>query len=128
MTATIVRNDTKAFADEEQHLRVPVVGRQRPPVRKDDRLTTTPILVVDRHAVFGGDGIAHAAAPIALLDRERAISAWLRGGAIERFIAKKMTPSGTGVARGSRVAPDGVRILKSISVLSLVQRPCQPLE
>jgi hypothetical protein len=34
-------------AQEEQHLRVPIVGRQRPTVRENDRLTFAPILVIN---------------------------------------------------------------------------------
>jgi len=39
---------------EEQHLRIPVVGRKRPAMAEDDGLTRTPILVKYLGTVFGG--------------------------------------------------------------------------
>ena len=44
-----------AMLQEEQHLRVPVVG-QRPAMAEHNRLTGTPVLVVDLNAVFGFNG------------------------------------------------------------------------
>jgi hypothetical protein len=41
------------MVQEEKHLRVPVVGRQGPPVTEDDRLTGTPVLVEDLSSVSG---------------------------------------------------------------------------
>ena len=45
----------KPWLEEEQHLRVPVVGRQRPAVAEHDGLTLAPVLVEDLNAVLGGD-------------------------------------------------------------------------
>ncbi len=47
MTAAIVSDDPKAFAQKKQHLVVPVVRAQRPTVMEDDGLGVfrTPILV-----------------------------------------------------------------------------------
>jgi hypothetical protein len=53
MTAAIMSNNAKAFLEEEQHLRVPVIGRQRPAVGENDRLSLAPILVIDVRAITG---------------------------------------------------------------------------
>src|SRR5207248_4956519 len=57
VTAPVMGDDAIAMIDEEHHLRVPVVARKRPPVRKNDRLpaAAAPILVVNLYAVFGRD-------------------------------------------------------------------------
>jgi hypothetical protein len=38
---------TEALAEEEEHLRVPIVRAQRPTVTKDDGLSFTPVFVID---------------------------------------------------------------------------------
>jgi hypothetical protein len=48
-------DDAIAVIEEEQHLRVPVFGLQRPAVAEHDRLTVAPILVIDLTAVLCGD-------------------------------------------------------------------------
>src|SRR5882762_9596391 len=45
MPSPIVRDDAIAAHPEEEHLRVPGVGRERLPVRKDDWLSGSPILI-----------------------------------------------------------------------------------
>ena len=55
MAAPVVGDHAETLAEEEQHLRVPIIGRQRPAVAKHDRLTFAPVLVKDLNAVFGGD-------------------------------------------------------------------------
>src|ERR1700733_15269795 len=52
-----MRNDAITIGEEEQHLCVPVVRRQRPTVVKRDRLGVlrTPIFVVNLRAVFQSD-------------------------------------------------------------------------
>src|SRR5262249_6100588 len=47
MSAPIGRNDAIAFAEEKKHLRVPIVRRQRPAVTEHDRLTGSPIFIID---------------------------------------------------------------------------------
>src|SRR5436305_6820721 len=47
MAAAIVRDDAIAVLEKEQHLRIPVVGRERPAVAEDDGLSAAPVLVVD---------------------------------------------------------------------------------
>src|SRR5712672_583983 len=55
MAAAVVGDDAIAVTQEEQHLRVPVIRRQRPPMAEHDRLTLAPILVEELNAVFGRD-------------------------------------------------------------------------
>src|SRR4030095_10916250 len=47
MPAPICGNDAIAFAEEENHLRVPIVRAQRPAVAEDDGLAFTPVFVID---------------------------------------------------------------------------------
>src|SRR4030095_1136865 len=47
MPAPIMCDDPITFGKEEQHLRVPVVGRQGPAVAEDDGLTFAPVLIID---------------------------------------------------------------------------------
>ncbi|MNZ70055.1 hypothetical protein D3C78_883750 [compost metagenome] len=59
--ATAVMGDaTEAVVGEEQHLRFPTVGAQRPAMAEHDRLAGAPVLVVDLGAVAGCD-VAHLA-------------------------------------------------------------------
>src|SRR6476646_5951110 len=55
MAAPVVGYDAIALLEEEKHLRVPIIGRQRPAVAEHDGLTFAPVLVEDLNAVFGGD-------------------------------------------------------------------------
>src|SRR3989442_280907 len=55
MSAPVVGYDAIAVLEEEQHLRVPIVGRQWPAVAKHDGLAFAPVLVVDLRAVFRRD-------------------------------------------------------------------------
>src|SRR5207302_4854869 len=57
MAAAVVGDDAIAVLQKEHHLRVPVVGGQRPAVAKDDGLTFTPVLVEDLNAVSGRDRV-----------------------------------------------------------------------
>src|SRR6266404_2939456 len=47
MSAAISCNDAIAFAEEEKHLRVPVIRRQRPAMTEDDRLTFAPVFIIN---------------------------------------------------------------------------------
>src|SRR6201986_4769427 len=51
MAATIMRNNSVSAQLEEQPLVVPIVCAQRPAVVEHDRLTCSPILVVNLRAV-----------------------------------------------------------------------------
>jgi hypothetical protein len=55
VAAAVMRDDAIAVIEEEHHLRVPIVGRQRPAVAEHDGLTLAPILVENLHAVLGSD-------------------------------------------------------------------------
>ena len=52
MAAPVVGDHAEALAEEEQHLRVPIIGRQRPAVAKHDGLTFAPVFVEDLNAVL----------------------------------------------------------------------------
>ena len=52
MAAPVVGDDAIAVLEEEQHLRVPIIGRQRPAVAEDDGLPLAPVFVVDLRAVL----------------------------------------------------------------------------
>ncbi len=51
----VVRDHPVAVVKEEQHLGVPVVGREGPAVAEDDRLPGTPILVEDLDIIRCGE-------------------------------------------------------------------------
>src|SRR6516164_98899 len=55
MATAVMGDDAEAVVQEEQHLRVPVVGRKRPAMTEDNGLTRTPVLVKYLGAVLGGD-------------------------------------------------------------------------
>src|ERR1700744_2481318 len=55
VAAAVVGYDAIAVIEEEHHLRVPVIGRKRPTMAEYDRLTFTPVLVVNGRSVFGPD-------------------------------------------------------------------------
>src|SRR5712691_9100896 len=57
MATPVVGDDAIAVLEEEQHLRVPIIGRQRPAMTEHDGLTLAPVLVEDLNAVFGGDRV-----------------------------------------------------------------------
>ena len=52
MATPVVGYDAIAVVEEEQHLCVPIIGRQRPTVTEYDRLTGTPILEIDLDTVL----------------------------------------------------------------------------
>src|SRR5205085_1706780 len=56
MPASVVRDDAIAMSEEEQHLRVPIICRQRPSMAEHDGLTRSPIFVENLNAVSGRDG------------------------------------------------------------------------
>src|SRR5205085_6951021 len=47
MAASVMSDDAIAVVEEEQHLRVPVIGRQRPAVAEDDGLSFAPVFIID---------------------------------------------------------------------------------
>src|SRR5206468_3202284 len=56
VAAAVMGYDAIAVTQEEQHLCVPVICGQRPPMAEHDGLTLAPVLVEDLNAVFGRDG------------------------------------------------------------------------
>src|SRR6202045_182613 len=53
MASAVMRYDAITVLEEEQHLRVPVIGRQRPAMAEHNGLTFAPVLIVDLRPVFG---------------------------------------------------------------------------
>src|SRR6266852_5837579 len=56
VASPVMGDDAIAVLEEEQHLGVPVVGRQRPAVAEHDGLALAPVLVKDLNVVLGRDG------------------------------------------------------------------------
>ena len=63
VAAPVMRDDAIAVIEEEQHLRVPIVRRQRPAMAEHDRLPLAPILVKNVDPVLRGDD-GHVLPPI----------------------------------------------------------------
>src|SRR6266566_6606813 len=55
VASSVMGDDAIAVFEEGQHLRVPVIGRQRPAVAEDDGLPFAPIFIVDLRSIFGCD-------------------------------------------------------------------------
>src|SRR5689334_8622812 len=68
MTAAVVRDHAIPTMQEEQHLRVPVVGRQRPAVAEYDGLTGAPVLEEQLGSIPGGVRGHHPSFAIQLSD------------------------------------------------------------
>src|ERR1700736_3556528 len=56
MATAVMGNHAIAMMQEEQQLRVPIIGRQRPAMAEHNWLARTPVLVEDLGAVLGGEG------------------------------------------------------------------------
>src|ERR1700678_1653164 len=54
MTTPVMRDHPVAVLGEKQHLCIPRIRIQRPAMRKRDRLSLTPVLVINRRTVVGG--------------------------------------------------------------------------
>src|SRR5207253_11307837 len=62
VASSVMGDDAIAVSEEEQHLRVPVIGRQRPAVTEDDGLSFAPILIIDvdvSSAFFSNSDVWH---------------------------------------------------------------------
>ena len=55
MTATVMSDRAIAMGGYEEHLVVPGVRVERPPVTEDDRMPRAPVLVIDFSGVLRGD-------------------------------------------------------------------------
>src|ERR1700733_12657967 len=53
--APVVRDDSIAALAEEQHLSVPIVRGERPSVTEHDRLTATPVFVINLRTILCRD-------------------------------------------------------------------------
>src|ERR1700733_6262311 len=51
MPAPVMGDHAVTLAEEEQHLSIPVIGREWPAVAEDDRMACSPILVIDFYTV-----------------------------------------------------------------------------
>src|SRR5438552_14942457 len=58
VASSVMGDDAIALFEEEQHLRVPIIGRQRPAMAEDDGLSFAPIFIIDVDAsrVFFSNG------------------------------------------------------------------------
>jgi len=52
VSAAIMGNHAEAFAVDEKHLCVPIVGRQWPAVAEHDGLTFAPVFIIDVDVSF----------------------------------------------------------------------------
>src|ERR1700752_887681 len=57
MATAVMGDHAIAMMQEEQHLRVPIIGRKRPAMAEHNRLTFTPVFVVDRDAILCRDRV-----------------------------------------------------------------------
>src|ERR1700759_5609955 len=57
MATAVMGDHAIAMLQEEQQLRVPIVGRKRPAMAEHNGLTFTPVLVVDRNAILRRDRV-----------------------------------------------------------------------
>src|SRR5437588_4846901 len=57
MATPVVGYDAIAAVEEEQHLCVPIIGRQRPAVAENNGLTFAPVFVIDLRSVFSRDRV-----------------------------------------------------------------------
>src|SRR6202044_1088092 len=65
VASSVMCDDAIAVTEEEQHLRVPVIGRKWPTVAENEGLTFAPVFVENFRAVFCFDG-AHGAVSLAI--------------------------------------------------------------
>ena len=84
-------DDAKAAVEEEQHLRIPVVGRQRPTMAEDDGLSRTPVFIEYLCTVFGGDrGHREPPASLNCVDRAKNRTKGSAGASVLRDIRAKL--------------------------------------
>ena len=55
VAAAVMGDDAEALVEEEEHLGVPIIRRERPAMAEDDGLALAPVLVEDVDAILGGD-------------------------------------------------------------------------
>src|SRR6266487_4369407 len=57
VASSVMGDDAIAVFEEEQHLRVPVIGRERPAMTEDDGLSFAPIFIINLRSIFGCDRV-----------------------------------------------------------------------
>src|SRR4030088_186460 len=57
MAAATVSDAPVSTRRQEEHLIVPGIGAERPPMAEDDRLTLAPVLEIDLRAILRGDRV-----------------------------------------------------------------------
>src|SRR5579863_6032748 len=55
MTASVVGDAPVSMGSQKDHLVIPCVGAEAPPVAEDHGLSLAPVFIVELGAVFGGD-------------------------------------------------------------------------
>src|SRR6266403_2028852 len=73
VAATVVGDDTIAMGGEIEHLVLKGIAAQRPAMAEDDRLTRSPILVIDLGSVLGRDR-AHGPGSLSMMGYGRLTS------------------------------------------------------
>src|SRR5215831_18293600 len=74
MAAAVMGDNAEAVIEEEQHLRIPIVRRQRPTVAEHNRLARAPILIEYLGAVLGRNR-RHTKSPVHRIARTAQASA-----------------------------------------------------
>src|ERR1700730_2953245 len=125
VASSVMGDDAITVSEEEQHLRVPVIGRQRPAVAEHDGLALAPVLVKDLDVVFGRDG-RHGT--LSSLQWERAAATMARGR-YRRNYTKGVTDRGPPgpLMLAARAAKRKKRAWRP-AVPRLESRPLPPLE
>src|ERR1700758_1352455 len=57
MASSIMGNDAVAVVEEEHHLRVPIIARERPAMAEHYRLTFAPVFVENLCTIFHSDHV-----------------------------------------------------------------------
>jgi hypothetical protein len=63
---SVMSDDAIAVFEEEQHLRIPVIGRERPTMTEDDGLSFAPIFIIDvdvSSVLFSDGDVWHCGSP-----------------------------------------------------------------
>src|SRR5437016_5454808 len=66
VASSVMGDDAIAVFEEEQHLRVPVIGRKRPAVAEDEGLSFAPIFIIDidvSSVFFSNCDVWHSGSP-----------------------------------------------------------------
>src|SRR5439155_166634 len=117
MAAPVVGYDAIAVLEEEQHLRIPIIGRQRPAVTENDGLTRAPVLEIDLCSIFGG-GRVHEFLSLCLFDFVLKRNNWLPGSGpstkskINPITATQPTNNATDNQRGYGLRPTTIHSAK----------------